>query len=54
MTSKTSLFNKGIFLSTIKRFLWGSILYFAALFLFNVLPLLVSEPNDFRYGNIRI
>ena len=53
MTSKTSLFNKGIFLSTIKRFLWGSILYFAALFLFNILPLLVSEPNDFRYGNIR-
>lgn len=52
MTSKTSLFSKGIFNSTIKRFLWGSILYFAALFLLNVLPLLVSTPNDFGYGNM--
>jgi len=53
MTSKTSLFNKGIFTSTIKRFLWGSILYFAALFLFNILPYLISEPYEYSYYKIK-
>ncbi len=45
MTSKTSLFNKGIFNSTIKRFLWGSILYFAILFISTTLPFLIENPS---------
>ena len=32
MTLKTSLFNSGIFKNTIRRFKWGSFLYFIALF----------------------
>jgi len=47
MTSKTSLFNKGIFNSTIKRFLWGSILYFALLFISTSLPFLIDNPSHF-------
>ena len=32
MTLKTSLFNKGIYKSTLRRYAWGSILYFILLF----------------------
>lgn len=45
MTLKTSLFNKGIYKSTVKRYMWGSVLYFIILFMTTVLPtLLMSEP----------
>ncbi len=45
MTSKTSFFNKGIYKSTVKRFMWGSVLYFVILFISTVLSIFlrVSE-----------
>lgn len=47
MTSKTSFFNKGIYLSGIKRFTWGSVLYFIILFMFTVLNcLLTHSPGN--------
>ncbi len=49
MTSRTSLFNYGIFKSTIKRFRWGSFLYFAALF-FSV-PFLFLVQNVYLLEN---
>ena len=33
MTLKTSLFNKAIYKSTVKRYIWGSVLYFILLFM---------------------
>lgn len=42
MISKTSLFNAGIYKSTVKRNIWGSILFFAIIYLFSTMPL-VSE-----------
>ena len=33
MTLKESLFNKGIYINTLRRFKWGSVLYFIILFL---------------------
>lgn len=45
MTWVTSLFNKGIFKNTLKRFKWGSILYFAILFFAIPFPILVSNIN---------
>ena len=52
MTSKTSLFNKGIYKSTVKRCLWGSALYFIILFLAVTLPWLSDESFYSRFGNI--
>jgi hypothetical protein len=51
MTSKTSLFNKGIFYPTLKRYMWGSVLYGIILFLATSLVLLlgVNVEND-RYN----
>lgn len=50
MTLKTSLFNKGIYKSTVRRYLWGSVLYFLLLFMFTVLPTLLSiEPGNRDY-----
>ena len=47
MTSKTSLFNKGIYKSTIRRFLWGSVLYFIMLFVTTGMMILLNEdPNN--------
>ncbi len=47
MTSKISLFNKGIYKATIRRFLWGSVLYFAMLFLSTGMTILLNEdPNS--------
>ncbi len=43
MTVKTSLFNKGIYKSNIRRFAWGSILYFIALFLTTCLPIILVD-----------
>ena len=42
MILKTSFFNKGIYKSTLKRFAWGSVLYFIALFLSTTLSILLS------------
>ena len=33
MTLKTSLFNKGIYKSTVRRYTWGAVLYFIILFM---------------------
>lgn len=50
MTLKTSLFNKGIYKSTVRRYLWGSVLYFLLLFMFTVLPtILAIEPDNRNY-----
>ncbi|MBR5586610.1 MAG: hypothetical protein IKW02_01475 [Clostridia bacterium] len=50
MTLKTSLFNKGIYKSTIKRCLWGSVLYFVILFLTTTLPWLSDATFYTRFG----
>ena len=42
MTSKTSLFNKGIYKSNVKRFVWGSVLYFVLLFVMSGFLVLMS------------
>jgi len=52
MTSKTSFFNYGIYKSTIKRFVWGSILYFVILFMATGLSILSNnsyDPSDIFY-----
>ena len=41
MTTRTSFFNKGIYKSTIKRNLWGSILYFIFLFMSTTLGIIL-------------
>jgi len=46
MTSKTSLFNKGIFKSTIRRYIWGSVLYAIALFMVTSLVVLLGVDMD--------
>ena len=47
MTLKTSLFNKGIYKSTIRRYLWGSVLYSVILFVITALPIfLMIDPKD--------
>lgn len=43
MTSKTSLFNKGIYKSTVKRFAWGSVLYFILLFVSTAFVMLMRR-----------
>lgn len=50
MTSKTSLFNKGIYKSTVKRYKWGSFLYFIILFLLNGMSILLSGKE--RYAHL--
>lgn len=49
MTLKTSFFKPGIYKSTIKRYLWGSILYFIALFLSTPLSVLLSAETHYLY-----
>ncbi len=47
MILKTSLFNKGIYKSTLRRYLWGGVLYFIMLFLFTGMLILLNEdPNQ--------
>lgn len=47
MITKTSLFNKGIYKSTLRRYLWGSVLYFVMLFLVTCMGILLSvDPTD--------
>ncbi len=46
MTSKISLFNKGIFKSTIRRYIWGAVLYTIALFMATSLVILLGIDMD--------
>lgn len=46
MTSKTSWFNKGIYRSEVKRFAWGSVVYFILLFAMTSLVLLLSKNGE--------
>ncbi len=46
MTSKISLFNKGIFKSTVRRYIWGSVLYAIALFMVTSLVVLLGVDTD--------
>ncbi len=46
MTSKTSLFNKGIYCASLRRFFWGAVLYFALLFISTSLVILLSINKD--------
>lgn len=49
MISKTSLFNKGIYKSTVRRYAWGSVLYTILLFLFTGMMILLNEdPQQFN------
>lgn len=51
MTSKTSLFNKGIYKNTVRRFRWGSLLYFVILFFAVPFVYLINTPlNMHRAG----
>ncbi|MBQ9757579.1 MAG: ABC transporter permease [Clostridia bacterium] len=50
MTSKTSLFNKGIYKSTVRRYLWGSVLYAIILFMVTSLVILLGiDKTDTWY-----
>lgn len=51
MISKASLFNKGIYKSTVKRNIWGSVLYFIILFLFTAMPLIshIDTPDSYMH-----
>ena len=51
MISKTSFFNKAIYKSTLKRFLWGSVLYFAILFVYIILNA-VPANEYYNYNSI--
>ncbi len=46
MTLRTSLFNQGIFENALKRFKWGSFLYFVILFLSVPFALLVEDASQ--------
>ena len=52
MTSKTSLFNKGIYKSTARRFLWGSILYFIILFISTGMAIFLNEDPTQTYTQV--
>ena len=50
MISKTSLFNKGIYKSTLRRYLWGSTLYFVMLFIVTGMMIMLNEdPSKTNY-----
>lgn len=49
MTSKISLFNKGIYKSTIRRYAWGSVLYFIMLFMITGMSILLSYDSATMY-----
>lgn len=51
MISKTSFFNKAIYKSTLKRFLWGSVLYFAILFVYVILNAIPANEY-YNYNSI--
>ncbi len=49
MTTKTSLFNKGIFKSTLRRYMWGAVLYSIILFMVTSLVILLGVDKDDRW-----
>jgi len=49
MISRASLFNKGIYKSTLRRYLWGSVLYFILLFMITGMSILLNYSNDNGY-----
>lgn len=49
MISKISLFNKGIYKSTIKRYLWGSVLYFILLFMMTGMSIMLSYDRSIQF-----
>ncbi len=49
MISKTSFFNKGIYKSTVKRYAWGSLLYFIILFISTGLSIFLNIDRDFSH-----
>ncbi len=49
MISRASLFNKGIYKSTLRRYLWGSVLYFILLFMITGMSILLNYSHDYRY-----
>ncbi|MBR2452935.1 MAG: ABC transporter permease [Clostridia bacterium] len=57
MISRTSLFNKGIFYSTLKRYMWGSVLYSIILFALTSLIILLGvdvENSWYRMSDRRV
>lgn len=50
MTLQTSFFNKGIYKSSVRRYLWGSVLYFVILFLSTPLNMLMSFNPEREYS----
>ncbi len=52
MTSKTSWFNSGIFTNRMKRFKWGSVLYFVILFFSVPFGILVRNYDSVNYARI--
>lgn len=49
MTLKTSFFNKGIYKSAVKRYIWGAVLYFVVLFMSTGLSVLLNSDRDFSH-----
>lgn len=49
MTSKTSFFNFGLYKSTVKRYLWGAVLYFVILFMVTGISMFLNV--DMYRGN---
>ena len=49
MISRASLFNKGIYKSTLRRYLWGGVLYFILLFMITGMSILLNYSNDYSY-----
>ncbi len=49
MISRVSLFNSGIFKSTIKRNIWGGVIYFILLFLMTSMPLISNINNSYFF-----
>jgi len=50
MTLKTSLFNKGVYKSTLRRYAWGSVLYFILLFLSTGIMIFLNEDPQASYS----
>ena len=48
MISKMSLFNKGIYKSTLRRFYLGSVAYFILLFMVSTMIVLLNADNTYR------
>ncbi len=49
MTLKTSFFNKGIYKSGLKRYIWGAILYFVILFMFTGMSVFLNVDMNYTY-----